>query len=722
MTNPFVGLRPFQVTESSLFFGRSRDIAVLENLVLSVPVFVLYAPSGTGKSSLINAGLLPVIEQDPMLLPIIVDPRSDVTQTVRQRLASVDSADGKSRKKGGLAETLERYSAVNNNRVVLILDQFEERLKGGNAPTSLYGEIARLANTRSEAATVIISLREDYLGGLENLMRRVTGLLDASYRVPSLSRLELAEAVHGPLSALGGEVTVDNALVEKVLNDLEREVYTSESIDGRVSSGQMRDRHIEPGYFQIVWSHLWALDGTRPTKRLTQETYQKEGSATGILRSFVIDTLSRLTLFETEALRAALRYMVLPTAAKVAMTIDDLLGLLRPTDFSAEGRKLLSIGGDERRLHAYGEEEPADQLSSTDQDKVKELLASVFHELTQTDAPLFRRVIRSGREEFELVHDLLGLILLQWRGQYKIEASAGVQEVISDLFGKKGSEADNEASRMSTKMAHQILDSASDLLALYGRNLTTLQTPADADANSKNLRTAFGHMATVARDKPKVRPDARLSEAVSEIRGELPSIAESHSSRHIRGIAQAHIYAFTVADKLFLANLILRVRARERVLPALSGILAWVFCQFLAISGLYISYRLILLVWNVPRVQYLAFTLGIIAFLASFLYLFAIYDSFSPSRSWWRRTWVAVRDTLWPREPGGGPLRRPGDLASRGAIVLVWWPIHYVVLEAACFGLAAMFELFGWSPTAGFNLAALISSPVVGIVYGVAAM
>ena len=200
MSNPFVGLRPFRSTESTLFFGRSRDIAVLQNLVLSVSVFVLYAPSGIGKSSLLNAGLLPTIEQDPTLLPIVAsDPRENVAQTVRRKLAEIGWANDTQAENGKFAELLEQHLAATGQRVVLILDQFEERLKQRETLEALYAEIARLANTRSEAATVIISIREDYLAGLENLMRRVAGLLDASYRVPSLPRPALAQAVYDHL-------------------------------------------------------------------------------------------------------------------------------------------------------------------------------------------------------------------------------------------------------------------------------------------------------------------------------------------------------------------------------------------------------------------------------------------------------------------------------------------------------------------------------------------
>ena len=60
----FVGPRPFERSEQDLFFGRDREINELLSLVASSRVVLCYAPSGAGKTSLINAGLHPRLEKD----------------------------------------------------------------------------------------------------------------------------------------------------------------------------------------------------------------------------------------------------------------------------------------------------------------------------------------------------------------------------------------------------------------------------------------------------------------------------------------------------------------------------------------------------------------------------------------------------------------------------------------------------------------------------------
>ena len=60
----YIGPRPFERSERNLFFGRDREISELLSLVTSSRVVLCYAPSGAGKTSLINAGLHPRLEKE----------------------------------------------------------------------------------------------------------------------------------------------------------------------------------------------------------------------------------------------------------------------------------------------------------------------------------------------------------------------------------------------------------------------------------------------------------------------------------------------------------------------------------------------------------------------------------------------------------------------------------------------------------------------------------
>ena len=70
--NPYVGTRPFKTDEGELFFGRERESLDLLSLVISERLVLFYAQSGAGKSSLINAKLIPglLAEEEYQVLPV----------------------------------------------------------------------------------------------------------------------------------------------------------------------------------------------------------------------------------------------------------------------------------------------------------------------------------------------------------------------------------------------------------------------------------------------------------------------------------------------------------------------------------------------------------------------------------------------------------------------------------------------------------------------------
>ncbi|PJF25711.1 MAG: hypothetical protein CUN53_11400, partial [Phototrophicales bacterium] len=83
--SPYVGPRPFAVDERDRFYGRAREIDDLTALVISNPMVLFYAQSGAGKSSLVNAGLLPELEKEDFeaLPPVRVGlPSSEIPEGV----------------------------------------------------------------------------------------------------------------------------------------------------------------------------------------------------------------------------------------------------------------------------------------------------------------------------------------------------------------------------------------------------------------------------------------------------------------------------------------------------------------------------------------------------------------------------------------------------------------------------------------------------------------
>src|SRR4030042_495895 len=98
---PYVGPRPFERRDHDVFFGRDYEINELVSLVIAHDVVLLYAQSGAGKTSLVNAGLIPRLEEEGAeVLPVArvggrrpanLDARGPVNVYVFSTLASWDA-------------------------------------------------------------------------------------------------------------------------------------------------------------------------------------------------------------------------------------------------------------------------------------------------------------------------------------------------------------------------------------------------------------------------------------------------------------------------------------------------------------------------------------------------------------------------------------------------------------------------------------------------------
>ncbi|MFC0106346.1 nSTAND1 domain-containing NTPase [Kibdelosporangium aridum] len=453
MTNPWVGLRPFKTSEADLFFGRANEVQIISNLVATLPTLIVYAPSGTGKSSLINAGLLPLLLDDQTHVPVVVaDPQDDIVASTRKALAE---AGWQAQADLDFLELLEQHWMDTDRRTVVIIDQFEERINAGVSADDLFAAMAKLVHSGTDSACVLISVREDYLASLEPLMRRVPGLLNGSYRIPSLSREALEEAVYGPLRQVGSAVEVEQRLVTRTIDDLK------ERSSGSQEPGEQR---FEPGFFQIIWSTMWRASQEANRPKLGLKVYQKLGGAGQILKNFTSGILNALEPAQTAMFWAISRYLVLPTGAKTALTVDDLTSLLQESDY----------------LDPY-DEKHGTWLHGLPYEELTRLIRGVMRRLTASGTPILQRVIRLNREEFELLHDLLGQIILRWREEYRLAQFKAAQD-FKDLIQRGVDEKFHRPRPLTARSLDPIVDlrpfadeareRIAALGALIGENLT----------------------------------------------------------------------------------------------------------------------------------------------------------------------------------------------------------------------------------------------------------
>jgi WD40 repeat protein len=225
--NPWPGPDAYDEASRDFFKGRGAEAAELLRLIRVAPLTVLYSKSGLGKTSLLQAGLFPLLRREHYLpVPLRLDfAQATVTpplEQVMQRLtASLTAAraDFPPPESGeGIWEFLHRrdaefWSPDNFPLVpVLIFDQFEELFSrtGGNAqlirkvfndladlienriPAEVASETAGARRSRLDLLTqhyrVLLSFREDYLPDVRTWEKQVPSLLRNTLRLDPMSR------------------------------------------------------------------------------------------------------------------------------------------------------------------------------------------------------------------------------------------------------------------------------------------------------------------------------------------------------------------------------------------------------------------------------------------------------------------------------------------------------------------------------------------------------
>lgn len=120
MNYRYPGARPFETSQRNVFFGREKDIDGLATLIDLEPLVVLYGKSGTGKSSLLNAGIIPLMSENNQWQPLRV--RFNVFQEGTDQLMPV--ANMRAFIRGMNEETTNTYDVTNGFLAELLPDDF----------------------------------------------------------------------------------------------------------------------------------------------------------------------------------------------------------------------------------------------------------------------------------------------------------------------------------------------------------------------------------------------------------------------------------------------------------------------------------------------------------------------------------------------------------------------------------------------------------------------
>ncbi|MEU9174499.1 helix-turn-helix domain-containing protein [Streptomyces sp. NPDC048420] len=332
---PYPGLARFEPGDSDLFFGRDKQVGELLGLVRTHRFAAVFGASGSGKSSLLRAGLIPALRTaeggDRPAVIRVLTPGDRPAHTHENALTPLD----------GELDTW------------VVVDQFEEvfTLCHDREERDRFLDLLLCARDKSSRLRVAIAVRGDFYGhcaGHPGLAEAVSG---ANLLVGPMSRDELREAITGPASAEG--LNVERVLTARVIEEVAE----------------------QPGALPMLSHALLETWRRRRGRTLTLAAYEETGGVRGAIAA------------SAEQVYGALA----PEQARTARRI--LLRLIAPGDGAADTRRPASRAELGPGAQDVLERLAAARLVTLDGDTVE-----LAHEVLITGWPRLAEWIEADRE------------------------------------------------------------------------------------------------------------------------------------------------------------------------------------------------------------------------------------------------------------------------------------------------------------------------------------
>jgi len=269
--NPYVGPRPFRVSDSKIFFGRLREIRQIVNLIYVNPILLLYSKSGVGRTSLLSAGVIPRLIEDGFdVFPLgrvggmfAPNTKPEEIQNIFIFNYLLSSLEEKAHPATLTRKTLSKYlnelqhSLDNMGQPVprvLIFDQFEELFISHEdrwKDRQNFFEQIRQVLDSDHLLRIVFAFREEYIGEMERYAHLLPDGISARFHLEPLRMADALRAVLAPLSMT--ERHFAEGVAEKIISDLMMIRVPTVEGDTRWIQGEF----VEPLELQVVMRNLW---------------------------------------------------------------------------------------------------------------------------------------------------------------------------------------------------------------------------------------------------------------------------------------------------------------------------------------------------------------------------------------------------------------------------------------------------------------------------------
>jgi|GEM_PF-6119307 len=322
--NPFLELFPYQEVQAKYFFGREAEIRELAEGLYRDNLVLVYGESGVGKTSLIQAGVLPLLRQEGFrVVSITVGSRFNIENLLHAVQKVVQDVPGlghrldfdESVAPTEVFQEVAEALCTHDEQLIVVLDQFEALFQSSPEVPAELGHTfpAMLSVARKyHSVAFLFSARADYLNeiGIWVDEYRIPEIWRNSRPIQKLARFQTIQVLHGvPAFVSAG---FSDEVVETITSDLQR-------LDGG---------RVYPPNLQIVASRVFerARLQTNPQEEklaIGLTDYEAVGGTEGVLASFLDEKLGEFGEDRDWAHRVLLA-LVSATGKRQSLSIEEL--------------------------------------------------------------------------------------------------------------------------------------------------------------------------------------------------------------------------------------------------------------------------------------------------------------------------------------------------------------------------------------------------------------